>query len=79
MGGASTSTPAGIRVNGNLNSPAPSIRMQAVNPSLARVNGLGGADLISGNGTFGTAPSMHLELTGGRRGNDRRSSPPTAR
>jgi hypothetical protein len=73
MGGQGTSTLGGVRVNGNLNDPAPSIKFQSTNPSVLRVNGLGGDDFITGNGVFGTATTMHLELTGGA-GNDNLAS-----
>lgn len=70
MGGEGTSTPGGgVRVNGDLNTAAPSVKLQNVNPSLVRVNGLGGDDFITANGVFGTATSMHLRLSGGD-GND---------
>ena len=67
--GSDTTTFGGVRVNGDLNSPAPSIKLPFGNPSLLRINGLGGSDFITGNGVFGTATTMHLRLTGGE-GND---------
>ena len=65
MGGSDTTTFGGVRVNGDLNNPAPSIKLPFGNPSLLRINGLGGSDFITGNGVFGTATTMHLRLTGG--------------
>ena len=69
MGGDDTTTFGGVRVNGDLNNPAPSVKFPFGNPKLLRVNGLGGSDFITGNGVFGTATTMHLRLTGGE-GND---------
>ena len=65
MGGEGTGAIGGVRVNGNLDSPAPSVKFPSANPSLLRVNGMDGSDFITGNGVFGTATSMHLRLTGG--------------
>jgi hypothetical protein len=68
-GGASTSTFGGVLNSGDISTKKPSVKLPFANPSVLRVNGLGGDDFITGNGLFGPATSMHLELTGGL-GND---------
>jgi hypothetical protein len=68
-GGDDTNAFGGVLVNGNLNSNDQSIKLPFGNPSLLRINGLGGDDMITGNGIFRTATTMHLQVTGGV-GND---------
>ena len=56
-----------MRVNGDLNNSAPSVKGFRNNPSLVRINGLGGDDFITANGVFGTATTMHLRRQRRRR------------
>ena len=65
MGGAGTGRQGGVS---DFFNSKPLVKM-TVDPSVVRINGLGGGDMIFGNGTFTPVTSMHLQLSGGD-GND---------
>jgi hypothetical protein len=68
-GGDSTNTFGGLLFNGNLNSNDVSLKLPFGNPSLLRINGQAGDDMITGNGIFRPATSIRMQVTGAT-GND---------
>jgi hypothetical protein len=68
-GGDDTNAFGGLLFNGNVNSSDQSVKLPFGNPSLLRINGQAGDDMITGNGIFRPATSIRMQVTGAN-GND---------